>query len=206
MITDVDDYFAKGCGRCARFETPACSTRIWADGLAALRAICLDAGLSETAKWGHPCYMHAGRNIVIIGAFRENFRLTFFKAALMKDPEGVLERQGANSQHPDMIRFTTSDGPAAQASVISAYLAEAKGYAEAGITPVKTTVQPDFPEELATALDDDPELAEAFYALTPGRQRSYLFNLNGAKQSPTRVSRIAKFRDKIIAGKGALER
>ena len=63
MITDPGDYFAKGCGRCDRFATPECSTRRWAAGLAALRRICLEAGLTETAKWGHPCYMHAGRNI-----------------------------------------------------------------------------------------------------------------------------------------------
>ena len=62
------------------------------------------------------------------------------------------------------------------------------------------------PDELTEALDADPELAEAFQALTPGRQKSYLFALNQAKQSATRVARIEKFREKIIAGKGAMER
>jgi uncharacterized protein YdeI (YjbR/CyaY-like superfamily) len=33
-----------------------------------------------------------------------------------------------------------------------------------------------------------------------------VINLNGAKQSATRVARIEKFRGHIIAGKGALER
>ena len=75
-----------------------------------------------------------------------------------------------------------------------------------GITAPKTVREVPIPEELTDALDADPELAEAFYALTPGRQKSYAFNLNSAKQSATRVARIAKFRDKIIAGKGALER
>ncbi|MBL8960112.1 MAG: YdeI/OmpD-associated family protein, partial [Gemmatimonadetes bacterium] len=64
----------------------------------------------------------------------------------------------------------------------------------------------DLPEELAEALASDTELAEAFYALTPGRQRSYVINLSGAKKPETRVSRIAGFRDKILAGKGALDR
>jgi uncharacterized protein YdeI (YjbR/CyaY-like superfamily) len=62
------------------------------------------------------------------------------------------------------------------------------------------------PDELIEALDADPELSEAFHSLTPGRQKSYMFNLNQAKQSATRIARIEKFRDKIIAGKGALER
>jgi uncharacterized protein YdeI (YjbR/CyaY-like superfamily) len=64
----------------------------------------------------------------------------------------------------------------------------------------------DIPDELTDALDADPELADAFRALTPGRQKSYMFSLNQAKQSATRVARIEKFRDRIIAGKGALER
>lgn len=115
MITEIEDFFTKGCGRCDRFATPDCSVRQWQPGLIALRQICLDAGLSETVKWGHPCYMHAGRNIAILGAFRGDFRLTFFNAALLQDPAGVLERQGPNTRHPDMIRFTENAQVAALA-------------------------------------------------------------------------------------------
>jgi hypothetical protein len=106
MITDVEDYFARGCGRCDRFATPDCSTRLWLSGLRTLRRIAHEAGLTETAKWGHPVYMHAGRNIAIIGAFRGDFRLTFFNAALLQDPERLLDRQGPNTRHPDCLRFT----------------------------------------------------------------------------------------------------
>jgi uncharacterized protein YdeI (YjbR/CyaY-like superfamily) len=138
MITEIEDYFAKGCGRCDRFATADCSTRHWAEGLAGLRDICRGAGLEETVKWGHPCYVHAGRNVAIIGAFRGDFRLTFFQAGLMKDPEGVLERQGPNTAHADMIRFTDAAQPAAMAGTIRAYLAEAMGYAERGIRAPKS--------------------------------------------------------------------
>lgn len=206
MITDIEDYFTLGCGRCKRFATPDCSTRAWTLGLNALRRICLDAGLSEHVKWAHPAYMHAGRNICVMGAFRGDFRLSFFNAALMKDPEGVLERQGANTRHPDCLRFTDVGQVAERAPIIRAYLAEAMGYAEAGILPPKETREIDLPDELVEALDADPELGEAFHALTPGRQKSYVINLGAAKQSATRTARIIRFRDKIIAGKGATER
>ena len=106
MITDVEDFFTKGCGRCSRFDTPDCSTKFWPQGLQDLRRICLDMGLSEHVKWAHPCYMHAGRNICIFGAFRGDYRLTFMNASLMKDPEGIMVRQGQNTRHPDMICFT----------------------------------------------------------------------------------------------------
>ncbi len=206
MITDIEDYFTKGCGRCERFEMPDCSTRRWERGLRELREICRSAGLRETVKWAHPCYMHAGRNIAIMGAFRNDFRLSFMNAALLKDPHGVLERQGPNTRHPDMIRFASNDDVEKMEPVIRSYLGEAMAYAAQGVKPPKDDMQPDLPPELADALDADPELAEAFHALTPGRQKSYVINLNAAKQSETRVTRIARFRDRIIAGKGAMER
>lgn len=206
MITEIEDYFTKGCGRCARFGTPDCSTRRWLAGLTELRRICREAGLTETVKWGHPCYMHAGRNIALIGAFRDDFRLTLMNAAILSDPEGVLERRGPNTRHPDMVRFTESAAVARNEPVLRALLREAMAHAEAGTLPPKEARDIDLPGELVDAMDADPELADAFNALTPGRQRSYVINLNGAKASATRVARIKRFRDKILAGKGATER
>ena len=206
MITEIEDYFSKGCGRCERFATADCSTRQWSTGLAKLRKICLASGLVEAVKWGHPCYMYENRNVVILGAFRDDFRLSFFNAALMKDPDGVLEKQGPNTQHADMIRFTKNTQVPKMKPVIEAYLEEAIGYAEAGIKPPKQKGVLELPDELQEALESDPELADAFDRLTPGRQKSYVINLNSAKKSETRISRIAKFRDKILAGKGAMER
>lgn len=205
MITEIEEYFTLGCGRCARFATPECSTRLWAEGLADLRRLCLQAGLDERVKWGHPCYMHAGRNIAIIGAFRGDFRLSFFDAALMQDPEGLLQRQGENSPHPGSFRFTGNEQVKAMAPVISAYLAEAKSYAEAGIKAPKQSTDVDLPEELLEALDADPELAEAFHALTPGRQKSHALMVGGSKVPATRINRIAKLRPKNLMGKGANE-
>ncbi|MFN3524506.1 MAG: YdeI/OmpD-associated family protein [Paracoccus sp. (in: a-proteobacteria)] len=205
MITDVEDFFTKGCGRCDRFATPDCSARHWGTGLAALRALCLQAGLTEHVKWGHPCFMHAGRNIAIIGAFRGDFRLTFFKAALLKDPHSVLERQGPNTRHPDAIRFRSCEQVAPLTPVILGYLDEAKRYAEAGTEPPKDDAGLDLPDELREAMDADHELAEAFHALTPGRQKSHVLQIRGGKATATRVNRIDRLRPKILAGKGANE-
>ena len=206
MITDPDDFFTKGCGRCARFDTPDCSTRPWIDGLNALRRICLNMGLEETAKWAHPCYMHAGRNIALLGAFRSDFLISFLNAGLLVDHADVLKTPGPNSQTPSVIRFTAVAEVKALEPAIRAYLRQLMDHAEAGTKPPKVAREIEMPDELVEALDADPVLAEAFHALTPGRQRSYLFALNQAKQAATRVARIEKFRDKIIAGKGALER
>jgi uncharacterized protein YdeI (YjbR/CyaY-like superfamily) len=206
VITEIEDYFTKGCGRCERFATPDCSARRWAQGLQLLRQVCREAGLEEALKWGHPCYQHAGRNIAIIGALRSDFRLSFFNAALMADPECVLERAGTNTRHPDMIRFKSGSDVDRLEPIIRAYLREAMGHAEAGIKPQREKSEIVLPEELVESLAIDGALAEAFSGLTPGRQRSYVLNLVSTESPATRRNRIAKFRNKILAGKGATER
>ena len=206
MITEVEDFFTKGCGRCDRFGTPACSVQQWLGGLTALRAICRDAGLEEVVKWAHPTYVHAGRNIALLGAFRGDFRLSFLNPGLLEDTEGVLEPAGPNSQTPGVLRFTDPEQVAKREPVIRAYLRQLMDHAEAGTKLPNTPREIEVPDELTEALDADPELADAFHALTPGRQRSYAFALNQAKQAATRRARIEKFRPHILAGKGATER
>lgn len=77
MITELDDFFTKGCGRCARFDTPDCSIVPWGKGLEELDRLCRNVRLEPALKWAHPCYLHAGRNIAMLGAFRGDFRLSF---------------------------------------------------------------------------------------------------------------------------------
>ncbi|MBO0749903.1 MAG: DUF1801 domain-containing protein, partial [Porphyrobacter sp.] len=137
MITDPADFFTKGCGRCDRFATPECTTRQWLAGIEGLRRMCLDAGLTEHAKWGHPCYMRGPRNIAMIATLRDDFRLHFFNPGLMKDPAGVLVSNGPNARRPSMMRFTANEQVAELEPVIRSYLAEAIGYADQGLRQKK---------------------------------------------------------------------
>lgn len=206
MIKLVDEYFTQGCGRCSRFATPACATQQWSDGLRLLRDTCLSAGLEETAKWGHPCYTHQGRNIAILGAFRADFRITFFNASLLKDKAKLLLRKGPNSAHSDMLSFTDLAQAQSLQATVHAYLKEAMGLAEVNAKPVKVTGEILLPIELTQVLAEDQELAQAFHKLTPGRQRSYVIQINAAKKVATRLSRIQSHRSRILAGRGANER
>ncbi len=164
MITDPDDFFTRLWPVRAVRDVPDCSTRPWIVGLNALRRIC-SSGL-ETVKWAHPCYMHAGRNIALFGAFRDDFRLTLNAGLLEGHRRAVLEPQGPNSATPGMIRFTAVGQVAELEPVIRAYLRwQLMAHAEAGTKPAKTTREIDMPDELVEALDADPDLAEAFQAL-----------------------------------------
>ena len=58
------------------------------------------------------------------------------------------------------------------------------------------------PEELQARLDREPVVRAAFEALTPGRRKSYIFHILGAKQAKTRVARAEKCVPMILSGRG----
>lgn len=206
-IATSDDYFQNGCGRCERFSTPECATQVWRTELAVLRQLCLSLGLQEVLKWGCPCYVHAGRNIAIVGALRQSLCIGFFDAALLSDPQGLLQRAGPRARQADVLRFRSSEELAAQAATVQDLLQQAMACAQVGQRPDKTAREPlSLPDELRLALAEDAELAWAFERLTPGRQRSYVIHLEAAKKPQTRLSRLANLRSHILAGKGVSER
>lgn len=67
---------------------------------------------------------------------------------------------------------------------------------------MKKTEDYEIPEELQQAFNDNPNLEEAFYKLTPGRQHQYIYHISQAKRSQTRQSRVEKYIDHILDGKG----
>lgn len=174
----------------------------WQAEMRKLREIVLTCGLNEEVKWYQPCYTFDGHNIVIIGAFKDYCGLGFFNGALLKDPQGVLTRTG-DVQAGRMMCFTSLNEVEEMAPVIKAYIAEAIEVEKAGlkVEPRKTE---DYPVsvEFQEKLDADPALKAAFEALTPGRQRGYLYFLAAPKQSATRTARIEKNLQRILDGKG----
>jgi uncharacterized protein YdeI (YjbR/CyaY-like superfamily) len=202
----VEDYLVDGCGRCKDYRTPQCKVNMWRDVLVRLRAIVLEEGLEETLKWKQPCYLFNGTNLGLVTCFRDRAVFCFLKGALLPDPEDRLVAAGPNSQSGRYFEFRSladvDEGEAALRTLIrEAIKVELEGKKVA----FSRTPEP-VPEELQAALDNDPVLAEAFHALTPGRQRSHILHISGAKQSATRANRVEKCRPKILAGKGFLDR
>ena len=206
MNQTADTYFTAGCGRCAKGGTPACKVNTWAAELAALRALVLEAGLTEECKWGVPCYTFEKGNIVIIHSFKEYCALLLFKGALLKDAKGILIQQTENVQGARQLRFADVREITALKTTIKAYLQEAIAVEKAGLkVSMKPTAEFDMPAEFQAKLDASPALKTAFEALTPGRQRAYLLHFAAAKQVKTRESRIEKCTPLILSGKGLLD-
>jgi uncharacterized protein YdeI (YjbR/CyaY-like superfamily) len=177
----------------------------WQAEIAALQKILSGFALGEERKWGKPCYALNGANIVIIQGFKEYCALNFFQGALLKDPKKLLVRLG-QMQAPRVMKFVSVEDIAKKTATIKAYVREAVAAAKAGKKiETKPRALP-VPDELTEKFRSDPKFKRAFEALTPGRQRGYLFHFNGAKQSATRSSRIEKAKPAIFAGRGFLER
>jgi uncharacterized protein YdeI (YjbR/CyaY-like superfamily) len=175
----------------------------WKKEFEKLRMIILDCGLDEELKWGQACYMFEGRNIVLIHGFKEYCALLFFKGALLNDPEGILIQQTENVQSARQIRFTNLKEIAEEERIIKAYIYEAIEVERAGLhVKLKKTSEFKMPEEFKNKLDKKPALKKAFDALTPGRQRAYIFHFSQPKLSKTRESRIEKYTPHILDGKG----
>ena len=175
----------------------------WSEEFAALRQLCLASGLDEQLKWGQACYDLKGSNIVLIHGFKDYCALLFMKGALLKDPKGILVQQTKNVQAARQIRFASLADINKQKAAVKAYIREAIAVEKSGATVAMRSVEQfDVPEEFQKRLRDDPELAEAFRALTPGRQKGYLLHFAGAKQSATRAARVAKHAPRILNGRG----
>ena len=179
------------------------NTKKWRGEFEQLRSIILDCGLTEELKWGVPCYTFDKSNIVLIHGFKAYCAMLFVKGALLKDPAGILIIQTENVQSARQVRFTNVDEIVELEHILKAYIKEAVEIEKAGLkVPHKTTAEFNMPVEFQHKLDEIPALKIAFEALTPGRQRGYLLYFSAPKQSKTRASRVEKYMQQILAGKG----
>jgi uncharacterized protein YdeI (YjbR/CyaY-like superfamily) len=175
----------------------------WRAEFAALRQLCLASGLNEELKWGQACYDSDGRNVVLIHGFKDYCALLFMKGALLKDPKSILVQQTKNVQAARQIRFASLAEINKQKAAVKSYISEAIAVEKSGAkVAMKSTAQFEVPQEFQKRLDDDPKLAAAFHALTPGRQKGYLLHFAGAKQSATRAARVERHLPRILRGLG----
>jgi uncharacterized protein YdeI (YjbR/CyaY-like superfamily) len=202
-MSQADSFFRDGCGRCEHHATPQCRIHLWPAELALLREIALSTGLSEEQKWGMPCYTDKGKNIFLILALKDYAGVSFFKGSLLTDPKQILESTGPNSEAGRVFRVRSVQDIEQHASALRALMDQAIQVERSGAKVASKSVE-DFerPQELIAIFAQDPAFAQAFEALTPGRQKGYLLHFGSAKQSKTRTDRILKHKERILAGQG----
>ncbi|CAM4424218.1 YdeI/OmpD-associated family protein [Paenibacillus tarimensis] len=175
----------------------------WKEEFEKLRKIVLDCELTEEIKWMHPCYTYDNKNIVLIHGFKDYCALLFHKGALLQDPHGILIQQTENVQAARQIRFTSVQEITEMEHILKDYIHEAIEVEKAGLeVEFKKNTELPIPEELQHKFNEMPALKTAFEALTPGRQRAYILYFSEPKQSKTRESRVGKYLQHILDGKG----
>jgi uncharacterized protein YdeI (YjbR/CyaY-like superfamily) len=177
----------------------------WPAELQRLRTILADTPLTEDFKWRAPCYTFEDGNVLILGEYKDGCRVTFFKGALLKDPDGLLEPVGDNSHAGRVLKYTDVD--AIDEAAVRDFVRQGIEIEAQGLE-VDMGERPDveLPDELVAAFDDVDGLQAAWEALTPGRQRGWVLHFTDAKKSETRTGRIEKATPKIFEGKGMHDR
>ncbi len=198
----VDLFIADGCGRCDYFATDQCKVRNWQIEIQHVRQIMLETNLVEEIKWGVPVYTLKGKNIVIVGVFKDFVSFGFFKGVLLSDPYHILEKQGQSVQSARIVKITSVQQVKNLADKLKEYVKEVIAIEASGAkVEFKKDLEP-IPAELEDKFEELPSLRDAFYALTPGKQRGYIIHFSQPKQSASKVSRIDKCIDKIMNGEG----
>lgn len=168
-----------------------------------LRKIALGCGLVEERKWGKPCFTYREKNVAIIIPLKDACALSFVKGALLKDPKHILRRIGEHSQAGRWSQFASTKEISALRSTLRTYLGEAIEVEKSGRkVALKKASDYVVPEELRVRLNAASDLKKAFDALTPGRRKSYILHVSGAKQSKTRAARVEKCVPMILSGQG----
>lgn len=189
MNPKVDEYLSKA--------------KKWQEEFGKLRKIILDCELTEDFKWMHPCYTFEKKNIVLIHEFKEYCALLFPKGSLLQDAHGILIQQTENVQAARQIRFTNVQEIVEMETILKGYIYEAIEVEKSGLeVNFKKNAEFIIPEEFQIKFDEIPALKTAFEALTPGRQRAYILYFSAPKQSKTRESRVEKYMQQILNGKG----
>jgi uncharacterized protein YdeI (YjbR/CyaY-like superfamily) len=174
----------------------------WQEEYALLREIALSTKLTEDLKWMHPCYTLDDKNVFLLHSFKEYIAVFFHKGAIMKDPKNLLIQQTPNVQAGRQLRFKNVEEIVKAKATIKAYMKDAIAIEEAGLqVPMKKPAPVELPADIAKTMKKIPGLTVAFKKLTPSCQREYMMYFDGAKKEETRVSRVEKYADKILAGK-----
>ncbi|MCC6925769.1 YdeI/OmpD-associated family protein [Novosphingobium sp.] len=180
----VDAYIAKA----APFAQPI---------LNHLRALVHEAveGLDEALKWGMPHFLHKGKNLAGMSAFKAH-------AAFMIHGDG---RQGdAMGQFGKITRL--EDLP--DDNVLKSKLAEAAQRIDQAGTALKPksaarVAKPELPipPEFAAALAANPAAKTALEGFSPSHRREYVEWISEAKRPETRDKRIAQAIEWLADGK-----
>lgn len=144
-------------------------------------------GIEEGIKWGLPAFVHNGRPLANMGAFKAHATFGFWNRETITtgkeaDAMGQFGRIASLDDLPD-------------AAIFEVFAREAAALIDAGVKPQrKREPKPDIavPPELAEALAGDERASATFNTFPPGCRREYSEWIGEGKRPETRAKRAAE--------------
>lgn len=171
---------------------------------ALVHEVCPD--VEESLKWGMPSFSYKG---ILCGmaAFKQHCGFGFWKAAIMDDPQGVMQGREAAAMGSFGKMTSLKDLPSDK--VLKALIREAMRLNEAGISVPKAPAPaadkkaeiPE-PDDVKAALAQHAAAQEKWAAFAPSHRREYLQWITEAKTEATRSKRLAQMLEWVGEGKG----
>jgi len=157
-------------------------------------------GVEETIKWGMPSFVHRGRILAGMAAFKQHASFGYWQHELVVG-EGV-PREGMGSYGR---LASVADLPPRR--TLLAHVRKAVKLGEAGVkSPAArkaTTARPppEAPADLLAALKANPAAKKAFDAFAPSHKRDYVEWITEARREDTRAKRLAQAIEWLAEGK-----
>ena len=159
--------------------------------------------VDETIKWGMPYFDYKGSVLCNMASFKQHCAFGFWKASIMKDPEGIFNKDGKNAMGQFDRVTSLKDLPSDK--ILIAYIKEAAKLNEEGVKlPGRERLAPkDIPAcpELTTALKKNKKAQATFEKFPPSHKREYIEWITEAKTEATRDKRIATTMQWLTEGK-----
>jgi len=160
--------------------------------------------VDETIKWSMPYFDYKGSILCNMAAFKQHCAFGFRKASIMKDPEGLFNKEGHNAMGQFDRITSVKDLPPDK--ILVAYIKEAAILNEEEIKlPVKpktaATKELIIPSALTNALNKNKRALNIFTNFSPSNKREYAEWISEAKTEATRNKRIETAIEWIAEGK-----
>lgn len=160
--------------------------------------------VDETIKWSMPYFDYKGSILCNMAAFKQHCAFGFRKASIMKDPEGLFNKEGHNAMGQFDRITSVKDLPPDK--ILIAYIKEAAILNEEEIKlPVKpktaATKELIIPSALTNALNKNKRALNIFTNFSPSNKREYAEWISEAKTEATRNKRIETAIEWIAEGK-----
>lgn len=162
------------------------------------------AGLAEDIKWGMPFFVHQGRPVAHMAAFKAHCAFGLWRGSEVVDTGRQGEAMG------QFGRITQqADLPSAREFKALIQAAVAKNEAEAAAPkaakPRTAKPLPEMPADLAAALAKKPKARANYDAMSPTHRREYLEWVLEAKREDTRVRRVAQAVERLLENRSRYE-